>query len=191
MPIQVPLFFMFAAMLMIPSYPYLVAGFFICNAVFYSFAMATGENDILFSVLLPVSKKGIVRGKISFVICIQLIAILLFTGMTFVNHLMFKGAGNNGGTDASLTLIAGYFLLYSIFNAAFIPGYYKAPHKFGKQFLKALIAVFAFLFAFEGVMIASGAVEESVPVLGFIKTNLDAFPASPTQDNTPFRSSPR
>ena len=126
------------------------------------------------------SKKGIVRGKISFVICIQLIAILLFTGMTFVNHLMFKGAGNNGGTDASLTLIAGYFLLYSIFNAAFIPGYYKAPHKFGKQFLKALIAVFAFLFAFEGVMIASGAVEESVPVLGFIKTNLDAFPASPS-----------
>ena len=35
LPLQVPLFFLFAAMLFIPSYPYLVACFFTCNSIFY------------------------------------------------------------------------------------------------------------------------------------------------------------
>ena len=34
LPLQVHLFFLFAAMLFIPSYPYLVACFFTCNSIF-------------------------------------------------------------------------------------------------------------------------------------------------------------
>ena len=174
-PLQVPLFFVFAAMLLIPSYPYLVAGFFICNAVFYSFAMSTGQNDVLFSVLLPVSKKDIVRGKLTYVVCIQLVSMLLFTGMVFVNHAMYKDVINRGGTTASITLLAFYLLLYSVFNAVYIPGYFKAPHKFGIRFLKALIACFAVILICEGVMAAS-ANAEGVAAFDFIRRYLNVFP---------------
>ena len=179
MPLQVPLFFCFAFMLMIPSYPYLVAGFFICNAIFYSFMTAAMENDVTFSLLLPVSKAEIVRAKIAFVLIIQCVSLLFFSGVATLNFFVNHNQGNNAGTSSSLTLIGAFLLLYSVFNLSFIPRYYKAPHKAGKIFLVSAIAVFVFIAIFEGFMITTEAVHETVPFFAWIKTYIDTFPTTP------------
>lgn len=50
------LFILFAVMTLIPGYPILVGAFFICLGIFYSFQLGRENNDILFTVLLPVKK---------------------------------------------------------------------------------------------------------------------------------------
>lgn len=179
-PPQVPMFFAFAFMLLIPSYPYLVAGFFICNAVFYSFVTASMENDVLFSLLLPVSKAQIVRGKMVFVEAIQLISLAFFSGAAALNFAIHQNKGNSAGVDASLTLIGAFLILFSVFNQSYIPKFYKAPHKAGKIFLISAIFMFSFIFVFEGFMIAAGAAAENVPFFAWIEENLDTFPTTPT-----------
>ena len=71
------IFFLFVLMLLIPSYPYTIMGFFICNGLFYSFTQSIADNDTLFTLLLPVSKKDAVRGKLWFMLLVQLALVVL------------------------------------------------------------------------------------------------------------------
>ena len=48
-------------MLLIPSYPYLVSCFFICNAIFFVFQQSRENGDALYTAMLPVSKAQAVR----------------------------------------------------------------------------------------------------------------------------------
>ncbi len=174
---QMPLFLAFALMLLIPNYPYLVAGFFVCNAVFFSFTQAVADNDLLFTVMLPVSKAEAVRGKLRFVVLYQLAALLLYVPMIFINHALHP-AGNAAGTDAGLTLLAGMLAVFAVFNAAFLPRFYGAAHRFGRHFLYAAVAVFGFITLFEGFMIVCAAARSRLPLFEWVETHLDCFPAS-------------
>lgn len=174
---QIPIFFLFVLMLLIPSYPYLVAGFFICNAIFYSFSQAAVDNDVLFTTLLPVSKSQVVAGKARFMALIEILSLLFFLPMVFLNHTLHHSP-NAAGVDASLTLLGALLLVYSVFNAVFLPRFYKAPHKLGRHFLVSTISVFAFIFLFEGFMITCGAAQGVLPLFTFVEENLDCFPAS-------------
>ena len=175
MVVQIPIFFLFALMLLIPNYPYLVAGFFICNAVFYSFSQSAVDNDILFTALLPVSKKQAVAGKVRFVVLIQLCSLIVFIPMVFLNHTL-NGEANAAGVDASLTFLGALLLVFGVFDLAFLPRFYKAPHKLGRHFLVSTICVFAFIFVFEGFMITCSAAKDAVPLFGWIETHLDVYP---------------
>ncbi|MBO4423056.1 MAG: ABC-2 transporter permease [Clostridia bacterium] len=178
MPMQIPLFFLFACMLFIPNYPYVVAGFFICNAIFYSFTMAAADSDLEYSLSLPVSKKQIVGGKQLFVALIQFAALLIFGAAAALSFFAAGPRTNNAGCDGSLTLLGGYLLLFSVFNVSFLPGYYKAPRKTGKRFLISIIYMFLFIILFEGFMIASEAAGE-LAFFSFIKTYFKQFPQTP------------
>ncbi len=177
MAVQIPIFFLFVLMMLIPSYPYLVAGFFICNSIFYSFTQAAVDNDVLFTTLLPVSKAQVVASKLRFMLVIELLSLLFFLPMIFVNHAV-HGTPNAAGLDASLTLLGALLLVYAVFNAVFLPRFYKAPHKLGRHFLLSTICVFAFIFLFEGFMIICGAAKDALPLFGWVEETLDCFPQS-------------
>lgn len=57
------LFILFGLMFLIPGYPILCSVFFVTLGIFQSYQNARETNDILFSVLLPVEKKEVVKGK--------------------------------------------------------------------------------------------------------------------------------
>lgn len=57
------LFIVFGLMFLLPGYPILCGAFFVTLGIFQSFQAAREANDILFSVLLPVAKKDVVKGK--------------------------------------------------------------------------------------------------------------------------------
>lgn len=175
LPVQVPIFLLFSFFILIPNYPYLVAGFFICNAIFYSFVQASADNDPLFSLLLPVSKADTVKGKMIFVVLIQLVSLVIFAAVSLLSHAMGKGA-NDAGTDASLTLLGGYLLVFSVFNLSYIPHYFKSPHTAGKRFLVSTVFMFGFMILFEGFMIAAKPLSEVVPFFSLVETYLDVFP---------------
>lgn len=56
-------FLAFTLMTFIPGYPILVNQFFICLGIFQTFQNGRESNDIIYSVLLPISKKSIVKAR--------------------------------------------------------------------------------------------------------------------------------
>ncbi len=176
-PVQVPLFFLFALMLLIPGYPYLVATFFTCNSIFYLFNQSAANGDLLFSTLLPVSKADVVKARVLSVVTIEMIMFLLLIPMILVNHRL-NPTGNPAGTDGSLTLLFGVLILFTVFNAVFIPAFYRDEHRAGKNFLISTLAVFGWIILFEGFMIASAAAKEQVPLFAWVAAHLDCWPAN-------------
>lgn len=59
------LFIGFGVMTLVPGYPILCGAFFITLGIFQSFQSAREANDIVFSALLPIAKRDVVKGSIS------------------------------------------------------------------------------------------------------------------------------
>ena len=76
------LFITFAVMTLLPGYPILCGVFFITLGIFQSFQSTREANDIVFSALLPVAKRDIVKGKYQFSIFIELSGFLLMAILT-------------------------------------------------------------------------------------------------------------
>ena len=171
---MVPIFYLFVLMLLIPSYPYLVAAFFTCNGIFYLFKQSVVNGDLLFTTLLPVAKGDVVRARVRFVVIIQMIMFLLMIPMSYLNHLLVPG--NPAGTDGSLTLLGAALVLFTVFNGVFIPGFYRNEQKMDRLFLISLVAVFGWILLWEGSMIASAAAQKAVPFFAWVETHLDCWP---------------
>jgi len=65
-------FIAFGFMFFIPGYPILCGVFFVTLGIFQSFQNAREANDIVFSALLPIAKKDVVKGKFLFSCFIEL-----------------------------------------------------------------------------------------------------------------------
>ena len=85
-------FILFAMMTMLPGYPILVGGFFVCLGIFHSFQTGRENNDILFTVLLPVEKSDAVRAKYVFTVFIQMVSFLISFILTLVRMIAFSHA---------------------------------------------------------------------------------------------------
>ena len=179
---MVMLFYLFALMLLIPNYLYLVPCFFTCNSLFYAFQQGAASNDTLFTVLLPISKRKAVLSKLLFVVMVQIVMAALYVPMIFLNHAVFAG-GNKAGIDACFTLIAAAFILFSIFNLVFLPSFFKTGYKAGRSFLLASIAVFVWIFLCDGLFIASNSESlcSAVPFFKWVADTLDCWPAGPRE----------
>ena len=75
------LFIAFGLMFMIPGYPILCGAFFTTLGLFQSFQTAREANDIVFSALLPVAKKDVVKAKYLFVCFIELCSLMLMVAV--------------------------------------------------------------------------------------------------------------
>ena len=171
------LYFLAAFMILIPNYPYLIPCFFIGNAIFNSMQMSQANSDILFTAMLPVSKNSIVKAKYLYVVCIQLLFILVTIPVMLLNHAIVH-LPNNAGIDACPAMYLGYFLVFTVFNCTFLPTFYRNVSKIGRAFLVSTIAVFIAIFLFEGVFIASSAAADKVHIFAWIKNNIDCWPSS-------------
>ena len=172
---MIPLFYTFVLMLLIPSYMYQVPFFFTTNAIFYMFQRCVMNNDILYTALLPVAKRDTVRAMYLYVCLIELIMLALYIPMIFVNHALV-GTANSAGVDACVTLIGMGFIDFAIFNAVFLPSFYKTGYKAGRSFLISTICIFGWMFISEGFFIASSAAREAVPFFAWVGENLDCWP---------------
>ena len=88
------IFILFGAMFMVPGYPILCGAFFVTLGLFQSFQFAREANDIVFSALLPISKKEVVSGKFIFVCMIECFSLILMIICTIImmNDQRTKGS---------------------------------------------------------------------------------------------------
>ena len=137
------LFLAFAFMTLIPGYPILLGSFFVCLGIFQSFQTVRENNDILYTVLLPVEKADAVRAKYIFVCFIEIIAWLLMAALTALRMTALSGAEpyvTNPLMDANLVYLAYAALVFALFNVLFLGGFFRTGYKFGKPFVIFIVA---------------------------------------------------
>ena len=139
------LFLGFTAMTFIPGYPILCGAFFVCFGIFQSYQFGREDQDILYTVLLPVRKTDVVKAKYAAAVVLQMIAFVLFAIFACVRMLWLSEVDVyrlNPLMDANLTFLTFVLLIFAAFNVIFIGGFFRTAYGFGKPFVTFTIASF-------------------------------------------------
>ena len=139
------LFIAFGLMFFLPGYPILCGAFFVTLGLFQSFQTAREANDIVFSALLPVAKKDVVKGKYLFVCFIEACAFVLMTIVTAVRMTAFKDSvvyRANALMTANLFALGAALFIFGLFNWIFVGGFFNSSYRLGRPFVIYIIAAF-------------------------------------------------
>ena len=139
------LFIAFALMTLIPGYPILCGVFFVTLGLFQSFQSARETNDIVFSALLPVAKRDVVKGKYLFCVLIELCASLIMAILTIVRMTALSDSQvyrQNALMNANPFFLGMALLIFGMFNAIFIGGFFRTAYRFSRPFVTYIIAGF-------------------------------------------------
>lgn len=154
----------FAAMLLIPSYPYALAFVYVILAVFYVFLSARENNDIVFTSLLPIRKRDIVKSRFLLVIIMELIQVIMCIPFAVINNKIYLNINvNQAGIEANIALFAFALIMLALFNIIFLPMFYKTGYKVGIPFVVAAVIV----------SLAIGIMETLVNIIPYLKKILD------------------
>ena len=138
-------FILFGFMFMLPGYPILCGAFFVTLGIFQSFQSARETNDILFSALLPVAKRDVVKAKLLFVCFIELCGLLVMgISVLFRMTVLSEIAAyrNNALMNANGFALGLAFLIFGLFNIIFVGGFFRTAYKFVRPFVVYIIALF-------------------------------------------------
>ena len=139
------LFILFGLMFFLPGYPVLSGAFFVTLGIFQSFQNGRETNDILFSALLPIAKRDVVKGKYLFVCFIELCSLLLMGAAVLFRMTVFSEAAvyrANALMNANLFALGLAFFLFGLFNAVFVGGFFKTAYKTGRPFVCYIVLCF-------------------------------------------------
>lgn len=138
-------FLTFGLMTMIPGYPILVGGFFICLGIFYTFQFAREYNDVLYTALLPVRKRDVVKARYLLVVSLQMTGILLCGLLAVLRMTVLRNVPvyqSNPLMNANPAFLAYLLVIMTLFNIIFLGGFYKTAYYYGKPFILFCVAAF-------------------------------------------------
>ncbi|HNW85308.1 MAG TPA: ABC-2 transporter permease [Candidatus Limiplasma sp.] len=138
------IFLTLSAMLMIPNYPYYVTFFYTTLGLFFLCLNGRENNDVEFSVSLPVPKQAVVQGRIAFAMLVELAQLALAVPFAILRHGM-SPAINEVGMDANVAFFGLSLLMFGLFNILFFPAYYQNPNKVGKAYVKSSVLLFLYI----------------------------------------------
>ena len=142
------IFLAFGLMFFLPGYPILLGAFFVCLGLFQSFQNAREQNDILYTLMLPVRKRDAVAAKYLFVICLELTAFLIMALVTFVRMTFMAEAiayTENALIAANPLALAFALLIFLSFNVIFVGGFYRTAYKFAWPFVGFTVMTFVLM----------------------------------------------
>ena len=142
------LFLSFGAMMLIPGYPMYVPLFWTTLGLFYACLSARENNDLYYTLLLPVRKRDAVRARGLYFALMELLQIAACVPFAILRAVLKIGP-NSAGMDVNVALFGLGLVLMGVFNLIFLPRLYKDPAAVGKPFLIATIAVFVYIVAAE------------------------------------------
>jgi len=162
------LFLGFAFMTLLPGYPILCGVFFITLGIYQSFQSAREAGDVVYSVLLPVAKRDVVRGKYRFVMLIELLGFALMAVLTVLRMTLLRDANvyrQNPMMNANPFYLGMVLLLFGMFNVIFVGGFWKTAYRIGKPFVIYVVAGFLTIGAAEALHHVPGL--EALNAFGF------------------------
>ncbi len=145
------IFLAFTSMTFFPGYPILMGAFFICLGIFQSFHQTRATNDLLYSSLLPIRKRDVVRSKYILVCFIEVVGFLLCMIFSFIRMTAMSGSvvyTQNELMSANLVFLGFVLLVFLCFNWFFVSGFFKTGYFINKPYI--LFVVFALVLIFLG-----------------------------------------
>lgn len=145
------IFILFGFLFFLPGYPILCAPFFVTLGIFKSFQNAREANDFVFSALLPIAKKDVVKGKYMFSCLIELASLCVMAVSTLIRMSVLKNNAvyqSNALMNANLYGLGAALVIFGLFNFIFIGSFFKTAYKFG-SFVSYIVAAFLALGIFE------------------------------------------
>lgn len=128
------LFLAITSMILIPSYPCYVPFFYICLSIFFIFNNAELNKDIAYSMILPITKKDIVKSRCIIIAVYEIIAVIITIPFSLIMTQVWK-IENLAGIDANIAFYGLNFITMTIFNFFMLTKYYKKAEKPGIAFL--------------------------------------------------------
>lgn len=141
-------FLAFGLMFFLPGYPILCGAFFTTLGIFQSFRNAVDTNDILFSALLPVSKQDVVKVKYLFACFIELCGIIIMAAAAIIRMTVLKDAvpyRMNALMGANFFSLGMALVIFGVFNAIFIGGFFKTSYKITRPFILYSVTAFVII----------------------------------------------
>ena len=83
-------------MVMIPNYPYSVVFFYITLSLFFTCIQGRENNDIIYSLNLPIAKKDIVKARMAFAVILEFAQLLITIPFAILSQKV-NVAGNSAG----------------------------------------------------------------------------------------------
>ena len=139
------LFIAFGLMFFLPGYPILCGAFFVTLGLFQSFQTAREANDLVFSALLPVAKQDVVKGKYAFVCLIEGCAVVLMALAVLLRMTVLAQAAvyrSNALMNANFFALGMALVIFGLFNAIFVGGFFKTAYQFARPFVVYIVAAF-------------------------------------------------
>lgn len=161
-------FILSSLLTLVPGYPILVGTFFLTLGIFYSFQTARESSDTLYSALLPIAKKDVVRSKFLFVMMIEAAGFLVSAVCVLLRMTVFRDASaytGNALMNANPLYLGFSLVIMGLYNLVFVSGYYKTAYKFGKPFILYAIVCFLVIMAAESLHFFPGM--DAVNAFGF------------------------
>ncbi len=143
------IFAFLGCLVLVPAYPYTVIFMFGCLAPYLTFLYARETNDLWYTAILPLSKRGSVQGKCLLICAIQLFQLLISIPCVLLRNSI--GVANNPvGMDATVAWYGFGLIIYAIFDLIFFPAYYKSGYKAGRALIIAAFPMVLLMVAVEG-----------------------------------------
>ncbi len=132
-----------AALILIPSWLYFIAmSYIFFISISNIFSLAKSNNDIGFSLMMPVRRKDIVKARIISIISLELLQIAVSVIFAVINQKIY--INGNFFMEPNIAFFGFVFIMYAIFNAIFFPMFYKTGYKIGRPVVIAIAAAFIF-----------------------------------------------
>ena len=128
------MFLAFSSMIIIPNYPCYVPFFYFALSVFFIFNNAELNRDIQYSMVLPITKKDIVKSRCILVFVYEVFGILFTIPFAILRKKLLP-MGNDAGIEANAAFYGLVMILLTVFNFCFFTMYYKKAEKPGLPFL--------------------------------------------------------
>ena len=147
---------LFGALVLIPNWVYFVAlMYFLFIAIPNIFTNAKAQNDIGFSVLLPVRKSDVVKARVLSMAALEVIQIAVAAIFVAISLSLYRQG--NFFIDANIAYLGCALVMYAVFNLIFFPMFYRSGHKVGIPLLVALVVTFLFSTAIELLVVLAPA----------------------------------
>ena len=141
------LILLFGTFLLIPHWLYFIAfGYIIWIGFVTAFFIGRSNYDVFFSVSLPVRKKDTVLARVCSVAVLELLQIFVAIPFAVLNSVIYPQS-NGAGMNPNFAFFGSIFIMYSIFNIIFLPGFYKTAYNVGKPMILGILASTVFAVA--------------------------------------------
>lgn len=136
--------FLTGALMLIPGWLYFLVILYFCFITIPNmFGVYKAQNDLMFTMMLPVTKNNIVKAKIGVVVILELLHIVIAVIFGMISTRLYPNL-TYYFFEPTLGFWGLCFTMLAIFNIIFFSMYYKTAYKYGAATFTSVAAAIIF-----------------------------------------------